>query len=57
MLRPDANILYSDFHPNRSPCTQAQPLLGREGVARQTNGLYLGKERIASNTRPKLSAL
>lgn len=46
MLRPDANILSSDFHPGRSSCTQARPFLRWEVAARQTNGLYLGKEEI-----------
>lgn len=34
------------FIPGRSSCTQARPFLGWEEVARQTNGLYLGKEEI-----------
>lgn len=34
------------FIPGRSWCTQARPFLGWEEVARQTNGLYLGKEEI-----------
>ena len=59
MLRPDANILSSDFHPREifvRP-SAAVPGAGGGGQADKWVESGEGRDLLASNTRPKLSAL
>lgn len=59
MLRPDANILSGDFHPGEIFVHPSATVPGVGGGGQADKWVVSGEGRdlLASNTRPKLSAL